>query len=88
MIELTFGYMEEPNVPKALAVCRRQGLRFDVMNTSFFLSRRSLRPANKSSMPAWQDRIFIRMARTANDAAAYFRLPTERTVEIGSQVTI
>jgi KUP system potassium uptake protein len=88
VIELFFGYMEEPNVPKALVACRKQGVKFDVMSTSFFLSRRSLKPAAKSKMPAWQDRLFIRLARTANDAAAYFRLPTERTVEIGSQITI
>jgi KUP system potassium uptake protein len=88
LIELKYGYMEEPNVPKALGMLRAKGLKFEIMNTSFFLSRRSLRPAAKSRMPVWQDRIFIRLARSANDAAAYFQLPTNRTVEIGSQITI
>ena len=58
------------------------------MNTSFFLSRRTLKPAARSRMPVWQDLMFIRLARSANDAAAYFKLPTNRTVEIGSQITI
>ena len=88
LVELMFGYMEEPNVPKALAALRGKGLKFEIMNTSFFLSRRTLKPAARSRMPVWQDLMFIRLARSANDAAAYFKLPTNRTVEIGSQITI
>lgn len=88
LVELTFGYREEPNVPRALAACRKDGVTFSVMTTSFFLSRRFLKPAKPSRMPRWQDRLFIRLARSANDAAAHFRLPTDRTVEIGTQVLI
>jgi KUP system potassium uptake protein len=58
------------------------------MATSFFLSRRSLRPAAHSGMPRWQDRLFLAMARQANDAAAYFQIPSHRAVEIGTQVTV
>jgi KUP system potassium uptake protein len=87
-IALRFGYMEQPNIPKALAVARKLGWQFDIMSTSFFLSRRSLKPASKSSMPRWQDRLFIGLARTANDATDYFQIPTGRVVEIGTQVTI
>jgi KUP system potassium uptake protein len=58
------------------------------MSTSFFLSRRALKPAAHSGMPRWQDRLFIALTRTANDATAYFRLPSDRVVEIGTQVTI
>ena len=51
---LRFGYMETPNVPKALAIARKLGWQFDIMSTSFFLSRRSLKPAAHSGMPRWQ----------------------------------
>ncbi len=87
-IVLRFGFMETPNIPKALAIARVMGFSFDIMSTSFFLSRRSLRMAAKSGMPRWQDRLFISLARIANDATGYFRLPTGRVVEIGSQVTV
>jgi KUP system potassium uptake protein len=85
---LRFGYMETPNIPKALGVARKLGLQFDIMSTSFFLSRRALRPAPRSGMPRWQDRLFITLARSANDATDYFQIPTDRVVEVGTQVTI
>jgi KUP system potassium uptake protein len=83
-----FGYMETPNIPKALAIARKLGLQFDIMATSFFLSRRALRRAPRSGMPRWQDRLFIALARSANDATDYFQIPTDRVVEVGTQVTI
>ena len=85
---LRFGFMEQPNVPKALAIARQLGWKFDIMSTSFFLSRRTLRPAAHSGMPRWQDRLFIMLARSANDATDYFQIPTERVVEVGTQVTV
>jgi KUP system potassium uptake protein len=85
---LRFGYMEQPNVPKGLVIARKLGWQFDIMSTSFFLSRRALRPAARSGMPRWQDRLFIRLARHANDATDYFQIPTGRVVEVGTQVTI
>ena len=87
-VSLTFGYMEHPNIPKALAICRKLGWKFDIMDTSFFLSRRSLKPSPNSGMPGWQDRLFIGLARTASDATEYFQIPTGRVVEIGTQVTV
>jgi KUP system potassium uptake protein len=87
-VALRFGFMEEPNVPKALAVARKQGLHFDIMSTSFFLSRRSLKPSAHSGMPAWQDRLFIGLARSANDATDFFQIPTGRVVEVGTQVAV
>jgi KUP system potassium uptake protein len=87
-VMLRFGYMETPNVPRALAIARKLGWHFDIMSTSFFLSRRALRPAQRSGMPRWQDRLFIRLARSANDATDYFQIPTERVVEVGTQVTV
>jgi KUP system potassium uptake protein len=87
-VSLTFGYMETPNIPKALAICRKQGWKFDIMSTSFFLSRRSLKSSPNSGMPGWQDKLFISLARTAADATEYFQIPTGRVVEIGTQVAI
>jgi KUP system potassium uptake protein len=87
-ITLRFGFMETPNVPIALAIARSKGFTFDIMSTSFFLSRRSLRPSAQSGMPPWQDRMFIALARQADDASSYFRIPTGRVVEVGTQVTI
>ena len=87
-IVLRFGFMETPNVPKALAIARKLGWQFDIMSTSFFLSRRSLKPATQSGMPRWQDRLFIGLTRIANDATDYFQIPTGRVVEVGTQVTI
>src|SRR5262249_6799282 len=87
-VALRFGYMETPNVPRALGIARKLGWHFDIMSTSFFLSRRSLRPATHSGMPRWQDHLFITLARYANDATDYFKIPTDRVVEVGTQVTI
>jgi len=87
-VTIRYGFMETPNVPKALAMARKLGWQFDIMKTSFFLSRRALKPAVHSGMPRWQDHLFIGLARTANDATAYFQIPSERVVEIGTQVTV
>ena len=87
-VRLTFGYMEQPNIPKALAICRKQGWKFDIMTTSFFLSRRSLKASQKSTMPMWQRKLFISLARSAADATEYFQIPTGRVVEIGTQVAM
>jgi KUP system potassium uptake protein len=83
-----YGFMESPNLPKALAIARKQGWTFDIMSTSFFLSRRSVRPSKDSGMPQWQDKLFIALARNADDASSYFQIPTDRVVEIGTQVTV
>ena len=87
-VVLRFGFMETPNVPGALAIARKLGWTFDIMSTSFFLSRRALKPAARSGMPRWQDHLFIMLARMANDATDYFQIPTGRVVEVGTQVTI
>ncbi len=86
---VTFGYIETPNIPKALALARKLGWKFDIMSTSFFLSRRSLKPSVKGGLPIlWLDRLFIALARNATDATEYFHIPTGRVVEIGTQVML
>jgi KUP system potassium uptake protein len=87
-VTLTFGFMETPNVPRALVAHQTRNQKFDIMATSFFLSRRSLQPSPKGGMPLWQDKLFIFLARNASDATAYFQIPTDRAVEIGTRITI
>jgi KUP system potassium uptake protein len=83
-----YGFMETPSVPKILEHCRRKDLNIDMSATSFFLSRRSLKTTIKSEMPGWQERLFIWLAGRAEDATEYFRIPSDRVVEVGTQVTV
>jgi KUP system potassium uptake protein len=85
---ITFGYMETPNIPRALVLVRKLGLKFDIMSTSFFLSRRTILPSKKGGMPFWQDRLFIALAQNSSNATDYFGLPTGRVVELGLQTVI
>jgi len=87
-IALTFGYMETPHVPAALAQCRKRGLRFDIMSTSFFLGRRSVKPAADAGMPLWQDMLYVWMMRGAANATDYYHIPPGRVVEMGQQITV
>lgn len=88
LVILTFGYMEQPNIPRALAICRQLGWKFDIMTTSFFLSRRSVKLSSRSGLMQWQERFFISLVRGASDATEYFQIPTGRVVEIGTQIAI
>ena len=83
-----YGFMETPSVPKIFEQCRRKDLNVDISATSFFLSRRNLKATPKSEMPAWQDRLFVALARSAQDATTYFKIPTDRVVEVGTQVAV
>lgn len=88
VVTLTFGFMETPNVIRGLTLARARGLHFDIMTTSFFLSRRALVPTAKSAMPAWQDLLFVFLARNAANATEFFHIPSARVVELGAQVAI
>jgi KUP system potassium uptake protein len=83
-----YGFMETPSVPKIIEHCRRKDLNIDMAATSFFLSRRSLKTTLKSEMPRWQERLFIWLAGRAEDATEYFRIPSDRVVEVGTQVMV
>jgi KUP system potassium uptake protein len=87
-LSLTFGYMETPNVSRGLLLAKKEGLAFDIMSTSFFLSRRTLLADGKRGMPLWQDHLYIFLSRNATNATEFFRIPTSRVVELGTQVTI
>ena len=85
---LTFGYMEEPNVPRALALARKDGIKFEIMSTSFFLSRRTFRASRSAGLPLWQDYLYIAMAKSAADVSSFYRLPTNRVLELGQQFIV
>ena len=86
---VSYGFMERPNVPKALNLCRKQqGLKFDIMSTSFFLGRRSLVPSANQGMPLWQDRLYIFLMRNAANPTDFFHIPPGRVVELGTQVSV
>jgi len=87
-VRLVFGYMETPNVPRALALARRRGEKFDIMTTSFFLNRRTFRSARNHGLPFWQERVFISLTKSASDATAFYCLPSNRVVELGQQLAI
>ncbi len=87
-LTLSYGFMESPNLPKALQLCKKQGLKFDIMTTSFFLGRRSLVVAEHSGMPIWQDKLFIFLTRNSANPTDFFKIPPGRVVELGAQVTV
>ena len=88
-VVLHYGFMEETDVPAALAnldnIC---GGPFEMMQTSFFLSRQTLLTAEKPGMAVWREKLFAWMMRNAATPMEFFRLPTNRVVELGSQVEI
>jgi len=87
-VVLRYGFMEEPDVPAALALITGCGDKFKMMDTSFFLARQTLLPSAKPGMALWREKLFAWMLRNAESAMEFFRLPTNRVVELGSQVEI
>ncbi len=88
VVTANYGFMETPSVPKIFEHCRRKDLNVDFPATSFFLSRRSLKTTPKTAMPRWQERLFIWLAHQSEDATEYFKIPTDRVVEVGTQVQV
>ncbi len=88
ILNVTYGFMETPNLPKALALARQQGLAFDLMATSFYLGRRSVVAATRSGMPLLQDKLFIYLMRNATNPTDYYKIPPGRVVEMGTQVSV
>lgn len=85
---LTFGYMETPDVARGLSLARARGLKFDIMRTSFFVSRHTYIPRRRLGLGRLQDMLFVFLARNAQRSADFFRIPPSRVVELGAQVTI
>ena len=88
LVEARFGYMEQPDVPKALRACAPFGLDIDPRQASYFLGRRSLRMSARSALPFWQQRIFIMLAGQSSRAIEFFRIPPDRVVELGMQMSV
>jgi len=87
-VTLRYGFLEETDVPVALTNANMCGGPFEMMKTSFFLSRQTLLPSSKPGMAIWREKLFAWMLRNAASAMEFFRLPTNRVVELGSQVEI
>ncbi|MGN2249141.1 potassium transporter Kup [Frateuria sp. GZRe14] len=88
-LELRFGFAEDPNIPHALSLCGREGLTFDLMDTTFFLSRETIvADARRPGMALWRDKLFAFLARNALPATAFFQIPGNRLIELGAQVEI
>jgi KUP system potassium uptake protein len=85
---VNYGFMESPNIPKALTMCRKQGLKFDIMSTSFFLGHRTIVASATSGMPLWQDQLFVFLSKNATNATDFFHIPSGRVVELGTQVVV
>jgi KUP system potassium uptake protein len=85
---LKYGFMQEADVPAALKQVSQCGAEFKMMDTSFFLARQTLLPSSKPGMMVWREKLFAWMLRNAESAMEFFRLPTNRVVELGSQVEI
>ena len=88
-LELRYGFAEDPNIPQALSLCSRSGMSFDLMDTTFFLSRENIvADKRRPGMALWRDKLFAFMARNAMPATAFFQIPGNRLIELGAQVEI
>jgi len=87
-LTLRFGFAEDQDIPVALARCETKGLDFDMMDTTFFISRETVVATDRPGMPLWRDKLFAFLARNSNPATAFFRIPGNRLIELGTQVEI
>lgn len=87
-VVVRYGFMEDPNIPEALALAREAGLELDENDVTYFLGRETLIVTKTPGMAQWRERLFVVMARNAVRATAFFRLPAERVVELGVQVEL
>lgn len=83
-----YGFKDEPDIPAALSLCTEAGLCIDMMDASFFLGRETLIPRLGSEMAYWRELLFVAMFRNAGSATAFFKIPSNRVVELGSQVVL
>ncbi len=87
-MKVRYGFKDEPDIPRALELADAKGIRFEPMETSYFLSRETLIPTVAPGMVMWREKLFVAMARNSASATAYFKLPTNRVVELGTQIEI
>jgi KUP system potassium uptake protein len=87
-VVVQYGFKDDPDIPAALALCAEHGLQFEMMETSFFLGRETLIPKLNSDMALWREKLFIAMFRNAGSATSFFKIPSNRVVELGTQVVL
>jgi KUP system potassium uptake protein len=87
-VVVRFGFAEDPNIPEALQSCAAKGMGFDMMDTTFFVSRETVVATDRAGMPLWRDKLFAFLGRNASSATAFFRIPGNRLIELGTQVEI
>jgi KUP system potassium uptake protein len=87
-ITVQYGFLDQPNIPRALAQCRLQQFHFNLMETSFFVGREKIIPARRGGLARWRKRIFVLMSNNMLDATEFFRIPPNRVVELGGQVEL
>jgi KUP system potassium uptake protein len=87
-VSVRYGFMESPNIPAALAACRKLGLSYDSMSTSFFLGRKTVVATLRKGIGRLQDRLFILLAKNAANPTDFFQIPPGRVLEMGGQVSL
>jgi KUP system potassium uptake protein len=87
-VVIRYGFMEDPNIPGALMECKKFGVALDMMETSFFLSRETIIPSVSHGMARWRSTMFALMSKNATSATDFFKIPTNRVVELGTQLVI
>ena len=87
-VSVQYGFQDEPDIPKALELCAEKGLELDMMETSFFLGRATLIPKVGSEMSYWREKLFVLMYKNASTAMSFYKIPTNRVVELGAQVVL
>ena len=87
-VRVFYGFMERPDLPDALALCADWGLPFDMMTTSFFISRAMIVSSPNPGMMKWRERLFLVLSKNAMNAADFFRIPTNRVIEMGTRIEI
>jgi KUP system potassium uptake protein len=85
---IRFGFAEDPDIPAAMERCEAKGMDFDMMDTTFFISRETVVATDRPGMPLWRDKLFAFLSRNASSATAFFRIPGNRLIELGTQVEI
>ncbi|HWA12554.1 MAG TPA: potassium transporter Kup, partial [Burkholderiales bacterium] len=83
-----YGFKDEPDVPRALELANDKGLKFEMMETSFFLSRQTLIPKVGPGMALWREKLFAVMSRNASSATSFFKIPANRVVELGTRIEL
>jgi KUP system potassium uptake protein len=87
-VVIQYGFKDDPNIPAALALCADAGVEFNPLDTSYFIGRETLIPRLNSEMAFWREKIFVAMFRNGGSATAFFQIPSNRVVELGTQVVL